>query len=93
MNHLTIDLDPTGDPTHDARQLTFFNGHYDSRCYLPVAGFVTFNDEPEQYLLAYVPEGCEYVVAMAKKGASGVRLKSVPFGLIRIDRLMLTTKE
>jgi hypothetical protein len=34
--------------------LTFFNGHYDTWCYLPVAGFLTFNEEPEQYLFAYV---------------------------------------
>ena len=27
---ITIDLDPTDDPTHGAQQLTFFNGHYDS---------------------------------------------------------------
>jgi hypothetical protein len=51
---MTIDLDPTDDPTHGAQQLSFFNGHYDTWCYLPVAGFVTFNDEPEQYLAAYV---------------------------------------
>ena len=51
---LTIDLDPTDDPTHGAQQLSFFNGHYDTWCYLPVAGFVTFNGEPEQYLVAYV---------------------------------------
>lgn len=51
---ITIDLDPTDDPTHGAQQLTFFNGHYDNWCYLPVAGFLTFNEEPEQYLFAYV---------------------------------------
>ena len=51
---ITIDLDPTDDPTHGAQQLTFFNGHYDTWCYLPVAGFLTFNEEPEQYLFAYV---------------------------------------
>jgi hypothetical protein len=51
---ITIDLDPTDDPTHGAQQLTFFNGHYDTWCYLPVAGFLTFNEEPDQYLFAYV---------------------------------------
>jgi hypothetical protein len=51
---ITIDLDPTDDPTHGVQQLTFFNGHYDTWCYLPVAGFLTFNEEPEQYLFAYV---------------------------------------
>ncbi len=66
---LTIDLDPTDDPTHGAQQLTFFNGHYDSWCYLPVAAFVTFNGEPEQYLLAYVLRPGN---APAKLGAIGI---------------------
>ena len=47
---VTIDLDPTDNPTHGAQQLSFFNSHYDTWCYLPVMGFVTFNDEAEQYL-------------------------------------------
>jgi len=51
---ITIDLDPTDDPTHGAQQLTFFNGHYDTWCYLPLLAFVTFDDEPEQYLCAAV---------------------------------------
>jgi hypothetical protein len=49
-----IDLDPTDDPTHGAQQLSFFNSHYDNACYLPMMGFVTFNDEAEQYLCAAV---------------------------------------
>jgi Transposase DDE domain group 1 len=51
---VTIDLDPTDDPTHGAQQLSFFNGHYDSWCYLPVMGFSSFNEEAEQYLCAAV---------------------------------------
>src|SRR5450756_551550 len=51
---VTIDLDPTDDPTHGAQQLSFFNSHYDNWCYLPMMGFVTFNDEAEQYLCAAV---------------------------------------
>jgi hypothetical protein len=51
---VTIDLDPTDDPTHGAQQLSFFNSHYDNACYLPMMGFVTFNDESEQYLCAAV---------------------------------------
>ncbi len=51
---ITIDLDPTDDPTHGAQQLTFFNWHYDSYCYLPVVGFLTFNQEAEQYLVTAV---------------------------------------
>jgi len=51
---VTIDLDPTDDPTHGHQQLALFNGHYDTWCYLPMLGFVSFNDEPEQYLFTAV---------------------------------------
>jgi hypothetical protein len=51
---IVIDLDPTDDPTHGQQQLTFFNGHYDTWCYLPVVATVTFNDEPEQFAVAAV---------------------------------------
>ena len=51
---ITIDLDPTEDATHGAQQLTFFNGYYDSWCYLPLLAFLTFDDEAEQYLAAAV---------------------------------------
>lgn len=51
---ITVDLDPTDDPTHGAQQLTFFNSHYDTWCYLPTAGFISFDDEPDQYLVAYL---------------------------------------
>ena len=54
VKRITIDLDPTDDPTHGAQQLTFFNGHYDTWCYLPMAGFLTFNEETDQYLFAYM---------------------------------------
>ena len=51
---ITIDLDPTEDPTHGAQQLSFFNRHYDSHCYLPMVCFLTFDGEAEQYLVAAV---------------------------------------
>ena len=40
---ITIDLDPTDDPTHGQQELTFFNGHYDAWCYLPLVATLTFN--------------------------------------------------
>jgi hypothetical protein len=51
---ITIDLDPTDDPTHGTQQLSFFNSHYDTHCYLPMVGFLSFNEEAEQYLVAAV---------------------------------------
>ena len=66
---ITIELDPTDDPTHGAQQLSLFNGHYDTWCYLPVAGFIQFDAEPEQYLFAYVLRPGN---APAKLGAIGI---------------------
>ena len=66
---VTIDLDPTDDPTHGAQQLAFFNGHYDTWCYLPVVGFLSFNEEPEQYLFTAVLRPGN---APAKAGARGI---------------------
>src|SRR5712691_1677957 len=51
---ITIDLDPTDDPTHGQQEFTFFNGHYDTWCYLPMVATVTFDDEAEQYAVAAV---------------------------------------
>jgi Transposase DDE domain group 1 len=53
-SRITIDLDPTDDPTHGQQEFTFFNGHYDTWCYLPVVATVTFADEAEQYAVAVV---------------------------------------
>jgi len=51
---ITIDLDPTDDPTHGQQELAFFNGHYDTACYLPLVATVSFNDEAAQYAVAAV---------------------------------------
>jgi len=75
VKRITIDLDPTDDPTHGAQQLTFFNGHYDTWCYLPVAGFLTFNEEAEQYLFAYVLRPGN---APAVQGAIGILGRLLP---------------
>jgi hypothetical protein len=66
---LTIDLDPTDDPTHGAQQLALFNAHYDTWCYLPLLGFLSFNDEPEQYLFTAVLRSGK---AVAWVGARGI---------------------
>jgi len=66
---ITIDLDPTDDPTHGQQEFTFFNGHYDSWCYLPVVATVTFNDEPAQFAVAAVLRPGN---APASRGARGI---------------------
>ncbi|MGH7256404.1 MAG: IS1380 family transposase, partial [Nitrospirales bacterium] len=66
---ITIDLDPTDDPTHGQQELTFFNGHADSWCYVPLVATLTFNDEAEPYLVAIVLRPGN---SPAKRGAVGL---------------------
>jgi hypothetical protein len=66
---ITIDLDPTDDPTHGQQELTFFNTHYDTACYLPIVATVTFNDEAAQYAVAAV---LRPGTAPATRGAQGI---------------------
>ena len=66
---ITIDLDPTDDPTHGQQEFTFFNGHYDTWCYLPIVATVTFNDEPAQFAVAAILRPGN---AHATAGARGV---------------------
>jgi len=66
---ITIDLDPTDDPTHGQQELAFFNGHDDTWCDLPLVATLTFNDEAEQYLVAIVLRPGN---SPAKRGATGL---------------------
>jgi hypothetical protein len=68
-HRITIDLDPTDDPTHGHQQYTLFNAHYDCYCYLPAVAFLTFNQEPDQYLVAAVLRPGD---ASASRGAIGI---------------------
>jgi Transposase DDE domain group 1 len=65
---ITIDLDPTEDPTHGQQELSFFNGHYDTACYLPLVATLTFADKPLQYLAGIVLRPGN---AVASRGAVG----------------------
>lgn len=75
VKRITLDFDPTHDPAHGTQQLTFFNGTYDTRCYLPLTGFLSFDDEAEQYLVAYVLRAGN---APAKQGLLSVLDRLLP---------------
>jgi hypothetical protein len=66
---ITIDMDGTEDPVHGGQQLSFFNGFYDGFCYLPLLGFLSFDDEPEQFLFTALLRPGN---APAKAGGLGV---------------------
>ncbi len=75
VRRITIDLDPTDDATHGGQQLSFFNRLYDSWCYLPVAGFLSFDNEPDQYLFCCVLRGGD---AAAKRGCLSILKRLLP---------------
>ncbi len=72
---ITIDLDPTDDPTHGQQEFSFFNGHYDAWCYLPLVATLTFNAEPTQYLVAAVLRPGN---SPAPRGALGLLRRLLP---------------
>ena len=72
---ITIDLDPTDDATHGAQQLTFFNGHDDRWCSLPLLAFLSFDQEREQYLCAAVLRPGN---VPAPRGSVGVLCRLLP---------------
>jgi len=47
---ITIDLDGSEDKTHGQQPFSYFNGYYDSSCYLPLFGFLSIDDRAEQHL-------------------------------------------
>ena len=54
VRRITIDLDVTDDPTHGQQEFAFFSGHYGCWHYLPLLATLTFDDDPEQYLVGAV---------------------------------------
>jgi len=71
---ITIDMDPTDDAAHGQQEFAFYNGHYGNWCYLPMPCFVSFNREPEQYLVALALRSG---TAPAKQGARGILLRVI----------------
>jgi hypothetical protein len=74
---ITIDLDPTDDPTHGQQEFAFFNGHYDTWCYLPVVATVTFNDEPAQFAVAAVLRPGKAPAGLGARGILRVLLRKL----------------
>ena len=75
VDRITIDMDPTDDPTYGDQQLTFFNGHYDTWCYLPMVTAIQFEEEAEQWLVAPVLRPGD---AVGTDGAIAVLRRLVP---------------
>lgn len=51
---VTLDFDPTVDPTHGQQAFSFYHGHYRTHCFLPLVGTIQFNRESKQRILCAV---------------------------------------
>jgi hypothetical protein len=51
---VTLDFDPTVDPTHGQQAFSFYHGHYRTHCFLPLVGTIQFNRESKQRILCSV---------------------------------------
>ena len=48
---ITLDIDDTCDPVHGRQQMSLFNAHYDTRCFLPVHVYHVESGKPVAVLL------------------------------------------
>jgi len=51
---VTLDIDETVDVVHGGQQLSFWNGHYGTRCFLPLHVYDTATGRPVAMLLRTV---------------------------------------
>ena len=51
---VTLDFDPTVDPTHGQQAFSFYHGHYRTHCFLPLVGTIQFNRESKQRILCSI---------------------------------------
>ena len=59
---ITLDIDDTCDAVHGRQQLSLFNAHYDTRCFLPVHVYHVESGKPVAVLLrpGKTPSGVEF---------------------------------
>lgn len=74
VKSITLDFDPTVDPTHGQQAFSFYHGHYGTHCFLPMVGTIQFNEESKQRVLCSV----------LRPGDAGAALGLVPL----LERLL-----
>jgi len=63
-----IDVDPTDDPCHGQQEFEFFNGHYDTHCYLPMHVHITGDDRVQRIVGSVLRPGN----SSATRGIAGI---------------------
>lgn len=81
-NRIILDIDETCDPAHGEQQLTVFNGHYGTRCFLPIVIFDGVTGKPVTALIrpGKTPSGEEiarllaHVIRRIRRAMPGVQI-------------------
>jgi hypothetical protein len=63
---LVLDIDDTEDKVHGQQQLSLFNAHYDSRCFLPIHVYEAISGKPVAMILrpGKTPAGAEVAMVL-----------------------------
>src|SRR5262245_48061591 len=69
---VVLDLDPYADPCHGGQQLSLFNGHYDTYCYLPL------------YLCGRIDGSRPYVIGARLRSGRAAPLEGAPEWITRV---------
>ena len=88
---VTLDIDDTVDVVHGAQQLSFWNGHYGERCFLPIHVYDTATGRPVAMLLrtGKTPSGAE-VAGHAMPATAALR--TAEFATIRLRLIKLAAR-
>lgn len=86
--HVYLDLDATVDPTHGQQELTLFDGHYDTWCYLPLLAFVTEESGTQHLMGALLRSAC----GRSTKGVLWMVRKAVRILRARFADIQITVR-
>jgi Transposase DDE domain group 1 len=86
--HVYLDLDATVDPTHGQQELSLFDGHYDTWCYLPLLAFVTEDNGTQHLIGALLRSAC----GRSTKGVLWMVRKAVKVLRERFPDLAITVR-
>lgn len=80
-----LDVDATDDPCHGQQELEFFNGYYDTHCYLPLHLYVTGPDQQQRLLGSLLrPGNANYRLGLFGMLRRAVKLLRARFPGLRI---------
>lgn len=85
---VVLDVDATDDACHGQQEFEFFNGYYDSHCYVPLLIYVTAEDGRQRLLSALLRPGN----ASATVGLFGLLRRAIALLRARFPKVAITLR-